>query len=59
MYFSEKETVIKALKEKREAYLECIKIAGSGVTLPWLRTLIRNKLEELERELDQLEAKKK
>lgn len=59
MYFSEKETVIKALKEKREAYLECMKLAGSGITLPWLRALIRGKLQELEAELEQLETKKK
>lgn len=43
---------------KAEAYLECIKILGTGVTLPWARTILRDKLEQLQKEIDKEKSEK-
>jgi hypothetical protein len=37
---------------KAEAYLDAIKILGTGVTLPWARTLLRDKLDKLQKEIE-------
>lgn len=43
---------------KAEAYLDAIKILGTGVTLPWARTILRDKLEQLQNEIDKEKSEK-
>lgn len=43
---------------KAEAYLDAIKILGTGVTLPWARTILRDKLEQLQKEIDKEKSEK-